>query len=263
MMIIRLKNQVEAFLILENWQKQNAFVQRDFSLLKQLKEHYIAAFIKTTLLEEVQKALTDLKDTQDQLIRQEKLASIGQLTKGIVDRILNPLNYINNFSLLSKDLIDESEELVEKPNITADDKEEVLDILNTVKTNLSKVNEHGVRASRIVKGMEKILREKSTDYIETDINKLISTNIEGMLSELHKEHPDFKVEVITDFDKKHDKYKILPAEMNTVLYNLVSNAFYEVIEKSRTGKDYAPLVKISTKLKHDGFEIRIWDNGNG
>ncbi len=263
MMIIRLHNQVEAFMILENWQRQNAFVQRDFSLLKNLKEHFIAAFIKTTLLEEVQNALTDLKETQDQLIRQEKLASIGQLTKGIVDRILNPLNYINNFSLLSKDLIDESEEYVEKEEITGDDKDEILDILNTVKINLQKVNDHGVSASRIVKGMEKILREKSTDYIETDINKLLSTNIEGMISELHKEHPDFKVDVITDFDKKHDKYKILPAEMNTVFYNLLSNAFYEVLEKSKLDKDYKPMVKISTRLKHEGFEIRIHDNGNG
>jgi signal transduction histidine kinase/ligand-binding sensor domain-containing protein len=263
MMIIRLHNQIEAFLILENWQRQNAFVQRDFSLLKNLKEHFIAAFIKTTLLEEVQNALTDLKETQDQLIRQEKLASIGQLTKGIVDRILNPLNYINNFSLLSKDLIDESEEYVEKPEISADDKEEVLDILNTVKTNLQKVNEHGVSASRIVKGMEKILREKSTDYIETDINKLISTNVEGILAEFKKTHPDVNIEVVTDFDKKHDKYKILPAEMNTVLYNLLNNALYEVIEKAAITKDYAALVKVSTKLKHDGFEIRLWDNGNG
>src|ERR1700744_3791480 len=137
MMIIRLHGQTEAFLILDTWQRQDDFVQRPFSLLKNLKEHFIAAFIKTTLLEEVQNALTDLKETQDQLIRQEKLASIGQLTKGIVDRILNPLNYINNFSLLSKDLIDESEEYVEKEEITGDDKDEILDILNTVKGNLS------------------------------------------------------------------------------------------------------------------------------
>jgi len=263
MMLIKLHNKTQAFLILENWQKQNAFVERDFSLLKNLKEHFIAAFIKTTLLEEVQNALTNLKDTQDQLIRQEKLASIGQLTKGIVDRILNPLNYINNFSLLSQNLIKESEELVEKPEITADDKDEVLDILGTVKSNLQKVNEHGSSASRIVKGMEKILREKSNDYIETDLNKLISTNLESAVGEMHKEYPDAKIEIVTDFDPKNEKLKILPYEMSTALLNLLNNAFYAVIEKSKLSAGFKPEVRISTKFAESSFEIKIRDNGKG
>jgi len=262
-MLIRLNNKIEAFLILENWQKQNAFVERDFSLLRNLKEHFIAAFIKTTLLEEVQNALTNLKETQDQLIRHEKMASIGQLTKGIVDRILNPLNYINNFSLLSKNLVTESEELVEKPEMTADDLDEIKDILNTVKFNLQKVNDHGSSATRIVKGMEKILKEKSTDYIETDINKLVATNLEIAHTELLKEQPDANVEISTNFDPKSEKQKILPNEMSTVLMNLLHNAFYVVTEKARITPGYTAKLSASTSFSNAGFQIKIWDNGKG
>ena len=100
-MVVRVKDMVEGFLILENMHKNRAFNNQDFSLLYNLKEHIISAFIKTTILEDLQTTLVNLKETQEQLIQQEKMASIGQLTKGIVDRILNPLNYINNFSLLT------------------------------------------------------------------------------------------------------------------------------------------------------------------
>jgi signal transduction histidine kinase/ligand-binding sensor domain-containing protein len=262
-MLIRLNNKIEAFLILENWQKQNAFVERDFSLLKNLKEHFIAAFIKTTLLEEVQNTLTNLKETQDQLIRHEKMASVGQLTKGIVDRILNPLNYINNFSLLSKNLVTESEELMDKPEMSADDLDEIKDILNTVKFNLQKVNDHGSSATRIVKGMEKILKEKSTDYIETDINKLVATNLEMAHTELLKEQPDAKVEITTNFDPKSEKQKILPNEMSTVLMNLLHNAFYVVTEKARITPGYIAKLTASTTFADNSFQIKIWDNGKG
>ena len=103
-MMVRVKDTVEGFLILENMHKKNAFNQQDFSLLHNLKEHIISAFIKTIILEDLQTTLINLKETQEQLIQQEKMASVGQLTKGIVDRILNPLNYITNFSLLTNDL---------------------------------------------------------------------------------------------------------------------------------------------------------------
>jgi len=125
------------------------------------------------LLEDLKKTLANLKENQDQLIRQEKLASIGQLTKGIVDRLLNPLNYINNFSSLSKDLLDEVAADLEKvkPDIDENLHDDITDVL-LAKANLDKINEHGVSASRIVKGMEKLLQEKSDEFILTDINAL-------------------------------------------------------------------------------------------
>ena len=263
MMIIKLNYQIHAFMIIENWQKRNAFEERDFSLLKNLKEHFVAAIIKTTLLEDIQETLSNLKNTQEQLIRQEKLASIGQLTKGIVDRILNPLNYINNFSSLSADLTDESLELISKPQMDADDKEEVVDLLSTVKSNMNKVHEHGSSASRIVKGMEKILREKSTGFIKTDINRLVETSIKQVTQEGRKEFPGVDVAIRLNLDPKREEASVLLHEMNTVLNNLLINAYYVVAEKHKTHAAHAPQITVSTIFSQDQFEISIRDNGKG
>ena len=263
MMVIKLNHQIHAFMIIENWQKRNAFEERDFSLLKNLKEHFVAAIIKTTLLEDIQDTLSNLKNTQEQLIRQEKLASIGQLTKGIVDRILNPLNYINNFSSLSGDLIDESLEFIEKPEISADDKEEVIDLLSTVKSNMNKVHEHGSSASRIVKGMEKILREKSNEFVSTDINKLVETSVKQVIQEGRKEFTGVDVAIRLNLDAKQEEASILLHEMNTVLNNLLINAYYVVAEKQKAHAQHLPQVTVTTIFNEDNFEIIIEDNGKG
>lgn len=263
MMLIKLNHEVHAFMIIENWQKRNAFEERDFSLLKNLKEHFVAAIIKTTLLEDIQDTLTNLKATQEQLIRQEKLASIGQLTKGIVDRILNPLNYINNFASLSGDLIDESVEIFENPDLTPDDREEILDLLSTVKSNMQKVFDHGSAASRIVKGMERILREKSTDYVDTDINKLVEAVINQVKLQGQKEFPNVEVAIYTNLDPKRQEAKVLPFELSTVLNNLIINAWYVVAEKHQANPVHQPEIVISTHFNSDDFEITVRDNGKG
>jgi signal transduction histidine kinase/ligand-binding sensor domain-containing protein len=263
MMVIKLNHQIHAFMIIENWQKRNAFEERDFSLLKNLKEHFVAAVIKTTLLEDIQDTLTNLKDTQEQLIRQEKLASIGQLTKGIVDRILNPLNYINNFSSLSADLIDESIEIFEKPSIDADDKEEIFDLLATVKNNMQKVNDHGSSASRIIKAMERILREKSTVFIETDINRLVEATVAHVIKDGNKEFPGVNVEVVMKLDSRNEHVMVLPTELNTVLTHLLMNAWYVVAERTLADAKHLPQITVSTVFQRDDFEILIRDNGKG
>jgi signal transduction histidine kinase/ligand-binding sensor domain-containing protein len=262
-MRIKLNQKTEAYLILENCQKQNAFVHRDFNLLKNLKEHFIAAFIKTTLLEDIQNTLKNLKETQEQLIRQEKLASIGQLTKGIVDRILNPLNYINNFSLLSRDLIKESKEILNETTGLLQIKDEVEELLDTVEKNLQKVNEHGASASRIVKGMEKILREKSTQFVATDINKLIETNVQATLQETKKEFPNNQVQIMTQLDEKNEKVKVLPTEMSTVLANLLNNAFFSVMEKYQAVNGAKPEIVVRSRFSPESVQISIRDNGKG
>ncbi|MFD1256660.1 ATP-binding protein [Mucilaginibacter terrae] len=263
MMVIKLNHQIHAFMIIENWQKRNAFEERDFSLLKNLKEHFVAAVIKTTLLEDIQDTLTNLKDTQEQLIRQEKLASIGQLTKGIVDRILNPLNYINNFSSLSADLIDESIEIFEKPELGTDDKEEIFDLLATVKNNMQKVNDHGSSASRIIKAMERILREKSTVFIDTDINRLVEATVAHVIKDCNKEFPGVNVNVVMKLDPRHEHVMVLPTELNTVLTHLLMNAWYVVAERTLTDTKHQAHITVSTVFKRDDFEIVVRDNGKG
>ncbi|UEG55104.1 hypothetical protein LLH06_09030 [Mucilaginibacter daejeonensis] len=263
MMVIRLNNEIRAYMIMENWQKRNAFEERDFSLLKNLKEHFVAAVIKTTLLEDIQDTLANLKDTQEQLIRQEKLASIGQLTKGIVDRILNPLNYINNFSSLSADLVNDSLELINKPELEPADKEEVLDLLETVKGNMKKVYDHGNSASRIVKGMERIMRERSANFVTASLNKIVETSVHQAVAEGTKEFPGMDVELITRYDEQNDQVEVLLNEMNTVLHNLLINAYYAVAERGRQQPGTRPQIVVTTSLTADEAVISIRDNGKG
>ena len=264
-MVVRVKDMVEGFLILENMHKKNAFNPSDFSLLYNLKEHIISAFIKTIILEDLQTTLINLKETQEQLIQQEKLASIGQLTKGIVDRILNPLNYINNFSLLTRDLSIEIEEILKgvKKALEPDTFNELTEILEMVKSNVLKVNEHGASASRIVKGMEKLLKEQGKTFKQTDLNTLVESHIEIALQEYMADNKYFKVNIKQELDAKPTKVNVLPAELGSVIVNTVLNSFYAVDEKMKRVKDFEPKVTVSTEFSEDEVKIIIRDNGNG
>jgi len=264
-MMVRVNDVVEGFLILENSHKKNAFNYQDFSLLHNLKEHIISAFIKTIILEDLQTTLVNLKETQEQLIQQEKLASIGQLTKGIVDRILNPLNYINNFSLLTNDLSKEIEEILDglKEKMEIDTFEDLKDLLKMVKSNVMKVNEHGSSASRIVKGMEKLLKERSTTFVLTDINTLVQSHIGIALQGYLIENKGFKAEIIRDFDEKSEKIKVLPFELGSVIANTFENACYAVDEKMKKFKDFKPEIRITTHFSEEEVKIIIRDNGTG
>ena len=182
----------------------------------------------------------NLKETQEQLIQQEKMASIGQLTKGIVDRILNPLNYINNFSLLTRDLSVEIEEILLgiKDELGPDIFDELTDILEMVKSNVLKVNEHGNSASRIVKGMEKLLKERAKIFIPTDLNTLVESHIEIALQEYQADNKLFEVEIKKELDAKPKKISVLPAELGSVIVNTILNAFYAVDEKMKRGEGF-------------------------
>ncbi len=264
-MMVRVNENVEGFLILENMHKKNAFNEQDFSLLHNLKEHIISAFIKTIILEDLQTTLVNLKETQEQLIQQEKMASIGQLTKGIVDRILNPLNYINNFSLLTNNLSKEIEDILDslKENIENDTFEDLMDLLKMVKSNVLKVNEHGSSASRIVKGMEKLLKERSTTFILTDINTLVESHIGIALQEYSIENKSFKTTIVKEFDEKSEKIRVLPFELGSVIVNTFENACYAVDEKMKKMKDFEPEIRVSTHFSKEEVKIIIRDNGNG
>ncbi|MCF8369981.1 MAG: GHKL domain-containing protein [Bacteroidales bacterium] len=264
-MKFRINEVVEGFLILENMHRMNAFNDRDFSLLHNLKEHIISAFIKTNILEDLETTLVNLKETQEQLIQQEKMASIGQLTKGIVDRILNPLNYINNFSLLTNDLSIEIEEILDglKDKLDIDTYEDLKDLLKMVKSNILKVNEHGSSASRIVKGMEKLLKERSSTFVLTDLNSLVESHIEICLQGYKAENKDFKVNVIKQFDANSEKIKVLPSELGDVIVNTFDNACYAVDEKMKKMTGFQPEIRIVTQFTDDEVKIIIRDNGKG
>ncbi|MCD4679762.1 MAG: hypothetical protein K8S00_05180, partial [Bacteroidales bacterium] len=264
--VIKVENKVEGFLILENMNKEDAFDEQDFSFLKNSKEHLISAFIKTKILQDLQNTLDNLKDTQTQLVQSEKLASLGQLTAGIAHEIQNPLNFVNNFSSLSIDLADELKEYLEKEkeNINKDTMLDIEEVIEMIESNVTKINEHGKRAERIVKGMLQHSRGSSGEFEETEFNNLVSEYVNLAFHGMRAKDKSFNTAINTDLDPDIGKVRIVPQDFSRVILNIINNGCYAVDQKKKkTEGDYSPEVKVSTKKIGDKIEIRIRDNGTG
>ena len=218
----------------------------------------------------VETTLTNLKATQSQLIQSEKMASLGELTAGIAHEIQNPLNFVNNFSEVNSELIQEMKEEIEKGNL-----EEVKALANDIAENEQKINHHGKRADAIVKGMLQHSRTSSGVKEPTDINVLadeyLRLSYHGMLAKDSSFNAEFK----TDFDPNLPKINVIPQDIGRVLLNLINNAFYAVqvhvetrhaLSLQQTPQkqpDYSPTVIVSTKNMASHVEIRVKDNGPG
>jgi signal transduction histidine kinase/DNA-directed RNA polymerase subunit N (RpoN/RPB10) len=227
---------------------------------------------------EVDMAIKELKSTQAQLIQSEKMASLGELTAGIAHEIQNPLNFVNNFSELSNELI--SELKVESLKVESErDKGLEDELLNDIAQNLTKINHHGKRASDIVKGMLEHSRNSTGQKELTDINALCGDYLRLAYQGLKAKNKDFNATMETHFDTNLPKVDIIPQDMGRVLLNLINNAFYAVSEKSKvetskersrpsgsekSGSDYVPTVSITTLLTANSqLLISIKDNGSG
>ncbi len=209
--------------------------------------------------EKVESTLSELKSTQSQLIQQEKLSSLGSLTAGIAHEIQNPLNFVNNFSEVNKELIGELVEEVEKGNT-----DEVKLIANDIKENSEKINHHGRRADAIVKGMLQHSRSGTGVKEPIDINKLVDEYLRLAYQGLRAKNNSFNVVIKTDFDQRIGNISIVPQEIGRVLLNLYNNAFYAVAEKQKAeGEAYEPIVSVSTTKSENGIFITVSDNGNG
>jgi signal transduction histidine kinase len=192
----------------------------------------------------LEKILVDLKSTQSQLIQSEKMASLGELTAGIAHEIQNPLNFVNNFSELSAELIEEMTVELNKGDI-----EEAKVISADIKQNLEKINHHGKRADAIVKGMLQHSRNSSGQKEPTDINALADEYLRLAYHGLRAKDKDFNATMKTDFDESIGNINMIPQDIGRVLLNLITNAFYAVNEKKKQlGDGYHPEVTISTKL---------------
>ncbi|WP_177225750.1 sensor histidine kinase [Arsenicibacter rosenii] len=259
------EDRIEGYITLENNIRPNAFDQRDLSMIRHLKEHLIAAYIKTRLLENLEITLKNLKNTQDELIRQEKLASVGQLTKGIVDRILNPINYVTNFSESSDAVLDEMISNVEtnSTGLSEEQLEDLLFELNMLKNNSKKIIEHGNSTTRILKDMQKLLKEKSNDFIEAEFNSFIENRIKTTYTELKSEYAGLPVNLVLNTVQKQTKVHILPFELSQAISNVINNAFYTLSEKNKTAKGFAPEITISTRVEDQFVFVSIRDNGKG
>ena len=214
--------------------------------------------------EETESTLTALKQTQNQLVQKEKLASLGELTAGIAHEIQNPLNFVNNFSELSLDLV---KELREEKQKTKDKRDEALEdeILSVLTENQEKINHHGKRASSIVKGMLEHSRASTGEREMTDINKLADEYLRLSYHGLRAKDKNFNSDYKTDFDETIPELNVVPQDIGRVILNLINNAFYAVNERAKQNADnnYAPLVTVSTKRIADKIEIIVKDNGNG
>ena len=203
--------------------------------------------------------LQTLKTTQQQLIQSEKMASLGELTAGIAHEIQNPLNFVNNFSEVNKELLIEMKAGIDKGNL-----EEVKAIANDVIENQEKINHHGKRADAIVKGMLQHSMETKGQKEPTDINGLANEYLRLSYQGLRAKDKAFNATLKTDYDPSIGKINIIPQDIGRVLLNLFNNAFYAVSEKKKHQPDgYEPTVSVSTKKIDGKIEISVKDNGNG
>jgi signal transduction histidine kinase/ligand-binding sensor domain-containing protein len=223
------------------------------------KEHVLAKEKELAHAREIEKAFNTLKTTQLQLIQSEKMASLGELTAGIAHEIQNPLNFVNNFSEVSSELLEEMSVEIEKGDF-----EEVKNIAEDIKQNLKKINHHGKRADAIVKGMLQHSRISSGQKEPTDINALADEYLRLAYHGLRAKDKSFNAELETHFDPILPKVNVIPQDIGRVLLNLFTNAFYATHQKQKTEThDYKPVLCVTTAQKANLVEITVKDNGTG
>jgi signal transduction histidine kinase len=207
----------------------------------------------------IEQAYDNLKATQQQLIQSEKMASLGELTAGIAHEIQNPLNFVNNFSEVNKELLAEMNEEIQKGNF-----DEVKAIAKDVTDNEEKINYHGKRADAIVKGMLQHSRSSSGVKEPTNINALADEYLRLAYHGLRAKDKSFNATLKTEYDESIGNINIVPQDIGRVILNLITNAFYAVAEKKRQREDgYEPTVSVSTTKVNGKVEVKVKDNGNG
>ena len=207
----------------------------------------------------IEKAYGELKATQQQLIQSEKMASLGELTAGIAHEIQNPLNFVNNFSEVNKELVDELQQELRDGKI-----DDAISISNDIKENEEKINHHGKRADAIVKGMLQHSRSSAGAKEPVDINKLADEYLRLAYHGLRAKDKSFSATLKTDYDESVGNITVIPQDIGRVILNLVNNAFYAVAEKKKQNPAlYEPTVSVGTKKINGKVEIKVNDNGNG
>jgi signal transduction histidine kinase len=261
---------VEGVLLLGRPQP-GAFSQRQIDLVQTFADQAVIAIENVRLFEQVQArtkelslSLEDLRTAQDRLVQTEKLASLGQLTAGIAHEIKNPLNFVNNFSALSGELIDELNDVLKPAALDDKVREEIDELTHMLKGNLEKVVQHGKRADSIVKNMLLHSREGSGEHRPADINAIVEESLNLAYHGARAEKSGFNITLQRDFDPAAGMIDLYPQEITRVFLNLISNGFYAAAKRKEADVEgFEPMLSATTKSLGNQVEIRIRDNGTG
>jgi len=249
----------EAYVVFDSFTGANAFDSSTARILHRFREHAVSAISKAQSLKILQEKNEEIIRTQEKLLTQEKLASLGALTAGIAHEIKNPLNFVNNFSEISQELLDEI-----KTELKNNHQKNAMALFEDLSHTLEKINTHGKRADSIVKGMLLHSRGSSGEKVLTNINDLLDQYVALAYHGMRAQDKEFNITIEKNYDQSIDKVNIIPQDISRVFLNIVNNACYDTNEKKKTlGDVFNPVLKVSTKNLKDKVEIRIEDNGNG
>jgi two-component system NtrC family sensor kinase len=265
------KDGVEGAIVLTRLEP-GAFPRRQIEILQTFADQAVIAIENARLFDEVQTrtqelaaSLDNLRKAQDRLIQSEKLASLGQLTAGIAHEIKNPLNFINNYSALSRELVDELAEAIKGDAVNETAGREADELIGAIGGNLDKIVQHGKRADSIVKNMLLHSREGSGERSTTNVNAMVEEALNLAYHGARAEKPGFNVTIVKSLDPHAGAAEVYAQEMTRVLLNLISNGFYATSKRKQSAGDgaYEPTISASTRDLGPSVEIAIRDNGTG
>ncbi len=257
------QDRVLGVITIQSFQK-NAYTAHHLNLLQNLAAYTSIALDNADAYRRLNATLQNLRATQQQLLVQQKLASLGQLSAGIAHEIKNPLNFVNNFAILSIDLANELAEELKSESLSAAKRELIEDILSKLRLNAGKINEHGKRADSIVRSMLQHSRGSSGRREMTDLNALLDQSVSLSYHGMRAQSATFNLIIEREYDPEVGELEVVPQNLSRVFLNILNNACYALDEKrKKSGEGFSPTLSVTSKRLGDCVEIRIRDNGDG